>query len=277
MEKDLRTALLNKEKAELFLSNLEKLRNGQSVNEMTYNALQAEYSRNLQNALTHVERIKQELNKTLASKKRELDIYKQELANLDARFKVGQIPAGAFLKLAKNPEKKIASLEDQVSHLTSLLGAKHSGEVSLAEASGIGSLFASKSKTEMKSSGTGILYQEQPASSIEPPTPIPVPTPASEPAPVRDATTISSLSILPDHAFPGSTIGIIATIVNSGASPLIHRAEFKVNGRIEATHDINLNPGQSEEMTFMTVAGAPGDYRVSVDNVTGILKVLPAQ
>jgi hypothetical protein len=80
---------------------------------------------------------------------------------------------------------------------------------------------------------------------------------------------------LPDRAFPGSTIGVIAAIVNTGTEPLLHRAELKVNDRIEAVNDVNLNPGQTEETTFMTVAGSPGDYYISVDNATGILKVLP--
>lgn len=270
MERDLRAALLDKEKAELFLSNLERLRSDKAVNEMSYNALKTEYAGNLQHALIQVEHIKQELNKTLSSKNRELGIYKQELANLDARFRVGQISADTFLRLARNPEKKIAALEEQTAHLISLISAKHSAEISVAETSGLGLFFMPKARPEMKHSGTGMLYQELTAS---PPVSDP---PPPEPAKVQDPTSISSLSILPDRALPGSTIGVIATIVNSGPGPVNHRAEFKVNDRIESVQDINLNPGQSEELTFMTVAGTPGDYYVSVDNATGILKVLPS-
>ena len=141
MEKDLRLALLSKEKAELFLSNLEKLRADNAVNEMSYNALKTEYSSSLQHALIKIDHIKAEFNKTLAGKNRELGVYKQELANLEARFKVGQIAAATFLKTAKIPEKKITYLEDQISHLNSLINARHSAEVTVPETSGFGSLF----------------------------------------------------------------------------------------------------------------------------------------
>jgi hypothetical protein len=101
MEKDLHLALLNKEKAELFLSNLEKLRGDNAVNEMSYNALKSEYAAVLQYALIKIDHLKSEFNKTLSGKNRELGIYKQELANLEARFKVGQIAAATNLKTSK--------------------------------------------------------------------------------------------------------------------------------------------------------------------------------
>jgi hypothetical protein len=269
MEKDLHLALLNKEKAELFLSNLEKLRKENSVNEMSYNALKTEYSASLQHSLIRIEHIKAEFSKLLGGKARELGVYKQELANLEARFKVGQVAAATYLKSAKLPERKIAYLEDQIAHLNSVINAKHSAEVTVPEPSGIGSLFGLRPAPVHPATTSHIGSQEM--------APAPAPAvPQPEPMTVQDPTTISSLSILPDRAFPGSTIGVIAAIVNSGQGPITHRAEFRVNDRIEAQTDVNLNPGESHEMTFMTVAGGPGDYRISVDNATGILKVLPA-
>ena len=267
MEKDLRLSLLSKEKAELFLSNLDKLRADNSVNEMSYNALKSEYSSALQHALIKIERIKAEFSKTLVGKNRELGVYKQELANLEARFKVGQIAAAAFLKTAKIPEKKITYLEDQISHLNSLINARHSAEVTVPVTTRFGALFGLRQEPERSAPPPPISYQELP--------PEPAPQPVAEPVKVPDSTSISSLMILPDRAFPGSTIGIIAMVVNTGTEPLLHRAELKINDRIEAVNDVNLNPGQTEETTFMTVAGSPGDYYISVDNAMGILKVLP--
>jgi hypothetical protein len=267
MEKDLRLALLSKEKSELFLSNLEKLRGDNAVNEMSYNALKTEYASALQNSLIRIDHIKAEFSKTLAGKNRELSVYKQELANLEARFKVGQIAAAVFLKTAKIPEKKITYLEDQLAHLNSLINARHSAEVTVPETSGFGSLFGLRPAPERPALLPHIGYQE--------PVPAPAPQPVAEPVKVQDSTSVSSLMILPDRAFPGSTIGVIAAIVNTGTEPLLHRAELKVNDRIEAVNDVNLNPGQTEETTFMTVASSPGDYYISVDNATGILKVLP--
>jgi hypothetical protein len=270
MEKDLRLALYDKEKAELFLSNLEKLRGDNSVNEMSYNALKNEYTSALQHAMIRIEHFKAEFSKTLVGKKRELGIYKQELANLDARFKVGQVTAADFLKQGKIPERKIAVLEDQIGHLNSLINAKHSAEVTVPETSGIGALFGRRPAAAERPPIVSHI------GSTETPPPPPQEVPPPEPVKIPDPTSVSSLSILPDRAFPGSTIGVIATILNIGQGPITHRAEFKVNGRIEAVSDVNLNPGQNQEVTFMTVSGPPGDYSIAVDNAVGILKVLPA-
>ncbi|MCX6005836.1 MAG: hypothetical protein NTZ34_01075 [Chloroflexi bacterium] len=267
MEKDLRLALLNKEKAELFLSNLEKLRSDNAVNEMSYNSLKSEYASALQYALIKIDHLKAEFSKTLTGKNRLLGVYKQELANLEARFKVGQIVAATFLKTAKLPERKISFLEDEIAHLNSLINARHSAEVTVPETPNLRSLFGLRPAPERTITPLPISHQEPP--------PEPEPQPVVEPVKVQDATSISSLMILPDRAFPGSTIGVIATIINTGTEPLLHRAELKVNDRIESVKDVNLNPGQNEEITFMTVAGPPGDYYISVDNATGILKVLP--
>ena len=97
-------------------------------------------------------------------------------------------------------------------------------------------------------------------------------TPVKEP--FHDTTTVTNLQILPDRVRPGSTVGIVATLVNPGPDPVTHKAEFKVNQQLEAVNDIALNPGQSEEVTFMVVAGAPGDYYVSVDSANGIFRVM---
>ena len=269
MENDLRLALLSKEKAELFLSNLEKLRSDNAVNEMSYNSLKSEYASALQYALIKIDHLKAEFSKTLTGKNRLLSVYKQELANLEARFKVGQIVAATFLKTSKIPEKKISLLEDEIAHLNSLINARHSAEVTVPETPNLRSLLGLRPAPERTITPLPISHQEPP------PEPEPEPQPVVEPVKVQDATSISSLMILPDRAFPGSTIGVIATIVNTGTEPLLHRAELKVSDRIEAVKDVNLNPGQNEELTFMTVAGSPGDYYVSVDNATGILKVLP--
>lgn len=277
MEKDLRLALLNKEKAELFLSNLENLRNDNAVNDISYSALKNEYNAALQQSVIKIEHIKAEYNKRLGGKNRELGIFKQELANLEARFKVGQISAAAYLKSAKSPERKVALLESQINHLNSLINARHSAEITIPQTTGLGSIFGSKSRSELQTAASAQINK-----NLEVPYP-PLPQSPTQPIDdqgaiaIQDTTNISSLMILPDRAYPGSTIGIIANIINTGQGPIQHRTEFKVNDKVESYNDINLNPGQSEEITFMTVAGSPGDYHISVDNAQGVLKVLPPQ
>lgn len=272
MDRELRSALLSKEQAELFLSNLEKLFTDEVVNETSYNTLKSEYSTNLEHAQIKVEQIKQALDKKIAIKARELNIYKQELANLDARFKVGQLSANEFIKLSRIPDKKISSLEETVAQLTSLFNSKRSADIDVQEASAIGVLFPSKSKKVNKPL---IIAQPEPQALYPQPDIAPE---VAEPQPIiSDPTYISDLLILPDRVMQGSTVGVIATITNQGNETVQHRTEFKINDHLESVNELLLNPGQSEELTFMTVAGTPGDYYISVDKATGILKVLPAR
>jgi hypothetical protein len=265
MEDMLRTALIHKEKAEVFLSNLEKLRNDRAVNDISYNALKMEYASNLQHALSKIDLIRQDLNKRINMKSTELSVYKQELANLETRFKVGQLSAAAYLKLSKNPEKKAAIAEEQLSHFTSLLNAQRSNDVSVPEATGLKALVALIPNFRNKPAGSQLSVPSHIQS-------IASQTPVKEP--FHDTTTVTNLQILPDRVRPGSTVGIVATLVNPGPDPVTHKAEFKVNQQLEAVNDIALNPGQSEEVTFMVVAGAPGDYYVSVDSANGIFRVM---
>lgn len=268
MENNLHAALTNKERAELFLNNLARLYNDKAINEASFTALKTEYSMNLQHAQVKIEGIKQELNRRLALKSRQLGVFKQELAHLDARFKVGQIVSADYVKQSKNPQKKAASLEAEIAHLNSLISSQHSSEIAIPESSGLSSIFSrfqgQKARAETLPAHPTWTPPEQPAQ----------PTESVPPPP--DTTSISNLLILPDKAYPGSSIGVIATVVNSGPEKVQHRAEFKINGRLEAVNEITLDAGQSQEMTFMTVAGTPGEYYVSVDNAAGILRIMPS-
>ena len=271
MENDLHTALTNKERAEHFLNNLAQLHSDKTINDASHSALKTEYSVNLQHARIKIEGIKQELNKRLALKSRQLGVFKQELANLDARFKVGQIPSETYLKLSKNPQKKAAVLEAEIAHLNSLIGAQHSSEISIPESTGLAGLIASRfpARKVHADALSGHLMWTPPAQATQPAEAVAAVLPP-------DTTSVSNLHILPDRAYPGSSVGVIATVVNSGQDKVHHRAEFKVNGRLEAVNEITIEAGQNQEITFMTVAGAPGDCHISVDNATGILRIMPS-
>lgn len=268
MESDLRTGFLNKERAELFLSNLEKLRDDKSINDLSYTALKTEYTVNLQHAQIKIDQVKQEFSKRLALRVRQLGIFKQEMANLDARFKVGQMPAEAYLKLIKKPQKKASELEEQIAHLKSLIAADSSPGVSVPESTGLAALFASRFRPDDRRPAampTNLAWMPQTA---------PEQAKDMPPADVPDTTSISSLHILPDRAYPGSSIGVIATVTNSGTEKVRHRAEFKINGRIEAVEEVNIEPGQTQEVTFMTVGSMPGEYNIAVDNAAGLLRII---
>ena len=270
MENDLHAAFMNKERAELFLNNLAQLHTDKTINDASHAALKSEYSVNLQHARIKIEGIKQELNSRMALKSRQLGVLKHELANLDARFKVGQIPSGTYLRLSKNPQKKASDLDAEIANLNSLIGAQHSSEITLPESTVLAALFSSifqawKARTYAVPGRQMWTPPAQPAAPAEIIAPVPSP----------DTTSVSNLHILPDKAYPGGSIGVIATVVNSGQAKVQHRAEFKINGRLEAVNEMTIEAGQNQEVTFMTVGGAPGDYHISVDNATGFLKIIP--
>lgn len=267
MDQELKAAFSHKEKVEFFLANLERLYSDKSVNEASYNTLKNEYSSSLKIALSRIEQIKQELHKKLRTSTHELSIYKQEFANLDARFKVGHLNANEFQKLSKNPAKKLFQLENEVAHLNHLISTQQSSDITVAPISGIRAILPFGPK-EPKMIGGQLASAYQSISSA--------PLETTKPPDKSDNTTVTSLLVLPERAFPGSSIGVIATILNTGGETVHHRSEFRVNNRIEGVQEVSLKPGQSEEITFMTHAGYPGDYHISVDSAVGLLQVLPA-
>jgi len=270
MSKELKTAFENKEKAELFLANLEKLYSDDTVKEASYNILKSEYTLALKNAQLKIDSIKQELNKVLRTRTHELDVYKQELAHLEARFKVGQFTADTYLKQAKNPRKKVSDLTDQVSNLNALINASQSGDIPAIEYTGVGSILTSL--------GSIFISRKETINSFDLLFPAVVPEENIAPAEKRqvpDTVNVSNLCILPERVLPGSSVGIIATIINTGLETVLHKTEFKINNSTQSINEITLSPGQCEELTFMMTAGAPGDYFISIDNVTGTLHVLP--
>ncbi len=260
MEKDLHQALVNKEQVELFLNNLENLLRDGTVNEYSYHTLKSEYSAQMQHAMTVIEQIKRELTKRLDTRSHELNIYQQELANLEARYKVGQLSGANYMKLTSTPQRKAAQAEADIAHLTSMMNAQSSQQVPAPQSKGLSSflnVILGPPKRPV-----------QPAGMI-----VPGSVPAKPPV---IAQVFTSVMLLPDRVLPGSTVGIIANVTNSGQQAIHHKAEFKINGKTQSVNEIMLEPGQCQEVTFMAMAGNPGDYYFSVNDATAILKVISA-
>jgi uncharacterized cupredoxin-like copper-binding protein len=98
-------------------------------------------------------------------------------------------------------------------------------------------------------------------------------TEAEEIAP--PAISITNFQIMPDRVVQGSDVGIITTITNNSQDTIQHKLELKINGKTQAFHQLTLAPGESQEVTFVITAGAPGDYQVSIDGLTGKFSVMP--
>ena len=90
------------------------------------------------------------------------------------------------------------------------------------------------------------------------------------------AISITALQVMPDRLTRGSSVGIIATVTNSSQSIIQHKVELKINGQVKTFEEVTLAPGESQDVTFVTTAGAPGEYQVAIDGLTGKFSVMPA-
>jgi len=264
MSKTLRKAYLKKEKAELFLSNLEKLKSEEPITDDQYRILKAEYTKMREDAIFKVNRIKARLKKKLYSKISELGPFKVKLDYLEARFKVGQIPANAYSKKEKGPKRKVSELEKQLLDLQALINSTCSADIGGSKGTNILGPDLSHRVNQLLELESAAMAD---TSVIE--------TPGLKQS-VPDIISITDLKIMPDRVPQGSSVGIVVTITNAGQSPLFHKVELKINGDVTDSSEVTLASGSSQEVTFVVIAGAPGDYQVDIDSATGKFCVMPA-
>ncbi len=72
------------------------------------------------------------------------------------------------------------------------------------------------------------------------------------------AFTSSELSISPGEVYVGETVTISVFITNSGDADGSYAVMLKINGEAEATKEITLSAGASEEITFTTAKDVAG-------------------
>jgi len=139
-EKELQIALSEKERAEGLLSNLEKLKEEGTIDEAQYESMKSQYTQMLNSANTTIEQIKNEISREIESEQRDLDVYKQELSNLEVRFKVGELGAEEYRKAEQKTRSKVEKIESKLSELNKLYEAKSSADVGgpIAAGKGVG-------------------------------------------------------------------------------------------------------------------------------------------
>jgi hypothetical protein len=129
MVDDLRTAYSMKERAELLLSNLDKLKAEGTVTDAEYETLKPEYVAMLDDALPWIDSIKTELQRELAGKEKEFERLEKQISLLRARLKVGEITSETYGEKGKPLEEKVKQLEIRVSQLQTLIGATSSADI----------------------------------------------------------------------------------------------------------------------------------------------------
>jgi hypothetical protein len=103
MSKELNTKSLSREKAELLLSNLEKLKSEVSAIETRYNIPTADYVKICDEAILKISAVKTAFEGELSNKVGDLEAVKPEISNLEARFKLGLVSVETYLKERGTP------------------------------------------------------------------------------------------------------------------------------------------------------------------------------
>ena len=273
MKKKLIAAYSTKEKAESFLSNLDKLKKSESIEDAQYDVLKAEYTKMREDALFKANSLKASLKKELESKAGELDIIKVKLSYLEARFKVGQITDEAYAKQEKGPKKKAAELEKQYSELKKLTSSNCLADIGIL--------------TDTRKSEFKLPWLKKEVPELPDTTDIPevdetiqadIITEAIEEEVVEAAPaaiSITNLLIMPDRVTQGSSVGIIATAMNDNQYTITRSIELVINDEVKDSSEITIASGESQEITFITIAKAPGDYEIVIGDSTGRFSVMP--
>jgi hypothetical protein len=87
------------------------------------------------------------------------------------------------------------------------------------------------------------------------------------------AFTSSYLSISPSEVNIGETVTISVLITNTGNAAGSYEMTLKINGVVEATQDITLNAGASEEVNFTVVKAVAGNYTVEINGFSSTFVV----
>jgi len=85
--------------------------------------------------------------------------------------------------------------------------------------------------------------------------------------------TSSNLSISPSEVNIGETVTISTLITNAGNAAGSYEVTLKINGVVEATKEVTLGPGTSQEVTFTTARDVAGSYTVDVNGLSGSFTV----
>ena len=86
--------------------------------------------------------------------------------------------------------------------------------------------------------------------------------------------TLSNLTITPTEVNVGETVTISVWVTNTGDVDGNYNVTLKINGAAEATKDVTVAAGSSEQVSFSTSKGAAGSYSVDVGGFTGSFEVV---
>ena len=206
---DLKRIFDKVEKAEAILADLDKKRDVKAIEKDDYDKLSREYHSTLDHARKAMSFIKDKLARELTSKTAELTKYREELALLDTRSKVGEIIEETYQSKSKGLAEKIKGLVMKIAELQSMVDTQFADDVPIIkDNAAIGKeLGAAKESAPVApvpeptqepqppvTSPVGLVTAEQPEKPLE----ITVAAAATEPViPVEPALTTAETEPIP--------------------------------------------------------------------------------
>ncbi len=92
--------------------------------------------------------------------------------------------------------------------------------------------------------------------------------PLSEPSPESAVLTFSSLTISPAEVNVGGEVTITIMVANSGGELGGYEVTLKINGGVEATEEVDIAAGSSQQVSFTTSKDIAGTYIVDIGGLT---------
>ncbi|KXA90186.1 hypothetical protein AKJ61_01190 [candidate division MSBL1 archaeon SCGC-AAA259B11] len=85
---------------------------------------------------------------------------------------------------------------------------------------------------------------------------------------------IENLSVTPKEVKTGESVTVSIKIKNPGGTEASRTLELKVNGSLEKTKEVMLNPGEESSINFDIQKETSGSYSVKLGDVTGYFEVI---
>jgi len=96
------------------------------------------------------------------------------------------------------------------------------------------------------------------------------------PARVAADFEVKDITIDPPSPKEGEPVTITCTVTNTGTTKQEISLELTINGEVQDTQKISLNPNASQKVSFSITAGSPGEYIVELDGESATFTVEPA-
>ncbi len=122
-------ALTEKERLEGFLIKLARLKAEGDIPEDQYASTSADYEQRLSAAEAQLEGIRNEFREQLQDNQQQLEACRRELARLELRYKVGELPAETYQSSRQDLQARLGRLEANGDRLLRLIEARFAADV----------------------------------------------------------------------------------------------------------------------------------------------------